>query len=160
MEAEVGSGWQGRGARGGLGAAGCVVRHGSPKDSDPANHERLGAASMGWLPHPEVWFDTVRWVHRHSSPRTGGGGFDGVVAAFGGVWLDRLTRDAGWGLMVGCCRVPAGDAGMARRRRAGRGWLPGRGRLETGPYVGADAEGGGGVAQRSWSGASASRLGT
>ena len=46
----------------------------------------------------------------------------GRLGAFGlaglpGVWFDRLTRNAGWGSVGGCCWVPAGDAGMA-----GVGW--------------------------------------
>ena len=29
-----------------------------------------------------------------------------------GVWFDKLTMKAGCGWFVGCCWVPAGDAGM------------------------------------------------
>ena len=38
-----------------------------------------------------------------------------------GVWFDKLTRNAGCGRVVGCCWVPAGDAGMTGMCSVGRG---------------------------------------
>ena len=46
--------------------------------------------------------------------RGGGWGFLGRGGLAGG-WFDRLTRDARRGLVVGCCWVPAVDAGMTAR---------------------------------------------
>ena len=92
--------------------------------------------------------------------RFGAGGWECLVRAGCEGWL-------GCGRVAGCCWVPAGDAGMVGEEDSRLGdttptsrlirgwlgrWLPGRGRLETGPYVRSGRRDSGGMKARSLGG--------
>ncbi len=102
-------------------AAACVVRQGSPTDSEPAHHERFGGCDVGC--------SEDGWVTDPPLRKTGRGGSTRVAADGGPAhheWKGRISRGVGcWGF-VGCGgpgrrRSFPGFGGSGRRRRRGCG---------------------------------------